>query len=190
MTVNNPNQLPVCLGADPGKSGAIVAIDLKGEYVDQVSGKATPKDISDWVAAISPRTLMAILEKVHSMPRDSAKSAFTFGFSYATMWVLFLAHGIRFIHKTPQQWMKLMECMTGGDKNVSKARAQEHFPRVKVTLRNADALLMAELARRMAVKIALASDEELEEASRPRRVIHRPTAQPTPPRRPAWMSKA
>jgi hypothetical protein len=40
-----------------------------------------------------------------------------------------------------------MKCRTGGDKNISKARAQELFPRVKVTHKNADALLLAKLAQ-------------------------------------------
>jgi len=38
--------------------------------------------------------------------------------------------------------------MTGGDKNVSKRRAQELFPEIKITHAIADALLIAEYARR------------------------------------------
>jgi len=41
-----------------------------------------------------------------------------------------------------------MGCLTKGDKNVSKRRAQELFPALKVTHAIADALLIAEFARR------------------------------------------
>jgi len=42
-----------------------------------------------------------------------------------------------------------MGCMTKGDKNVSKRKAQELFPSMKVTHASADALLIAEYGRRM-----------------------------------------
>jgi hypothetical protein len=43
-----------------------------------------------------------------------------------------------------------MGCLTKGDKNVSKSRAQELFPSIKVTHAIADALLIAEHNRRTA----------------------------------------
>jgi hypothetical protein len=42
-----------------------------------------------------------------------------------------------------------MRCLTKGDKNVSKARAQELFPALKITHATADALLIAEYGRRL-----------------------------------------
>ncbi len=42
----------------------------------------------------------------------------------------------------------LHQILTKGDKNVSKRRAQELFPALKVTHAIADALLIAEFARR------------------------------------------
>ncbi len=44
--------------------------------------------------------------------------------------------------------MKTLDCMTGGDKNVTKRKAQELFPEIKVTHAIADALLIGEYARR------------------------------------------
>jgi hypothetical protein len=49
---------------------------------------------------------------------------------------------------SPQKWQKAMGCMTKGDKNVSKAKAQQLFPQLKITHAIADALLIAEYARR------------------------------------------
>ena len=43
----------------------------------------------------------------------------------------------------PQVWQKALGCMTGGDKNVTKRRAQELFPGHKITHATADALLIA-----------------------------------------------
>ena len=48
----------------------------------------------------------------------------------------------------PAKWQRAMGCLTKGDKKVSYRKAQELFPHVKVTHWNADALLIAEYARR------------------------------------------
>jgi hypothetical protein len=58
------------------------------------------------------------------------------------------AAGIPFERVTPQKWQKAMGCMTKGDKNVSKRRAQELFPQLKITHAIADALLIAEYGRK------------------------------------------
>jgi hypothetical protein len=41
-----------------------------------------------------------------------------------------------------------MGCLTKGDKNVSKKRAQELFPSIKCTHATSDALLIAEYGNR------------------------------------------
>jgi hypothetical protein len=50
---------------------------------------------------------------------------------------------------TPQRWQKSMGCRTGGDKRISRDAAQRLHPRIRVTHWNADALLLAEYARRL-----------------------------------------
>ena len=40
-----------------------------------------------------------------------------------------------------------MDCLTGGDKNVTKRKAQSLFPWVKVTHAIADSMLLAEYCR-------------------------------------------
>ena len=49
----------------------------------------------------------------------------------------------------PQVWQKVLGCLSRGDKNVTKAKAQQLFPAIKVTHAIADALLLAEYARRV-----------------------------------------
>jgi len=49
---------------------------------------------------------------------------------------------------TPQTWQKALRCLSRGDKNVTKSRAQGLFPNVfKITHANADALLLAHYTR-------------------------------------------
>jgi hypothetical protein len=48
---------------------------------------------------------------------------------------------------TPFTWQKRLQCLSGGDKNVTKARAQQLFPGVKISHITADALLLAEFCR-------------------------------------------
>jgi hypothetical protein len=58
------------------------------------------------------------------------------------------AASIPFERVRPQAWQKALACMTKGDKNVSKRRAQELFPSMKITHAIADSLLIAEYNRR------------------------------------------
>jgi hypothetical protein len=40
-------------------------------------------------------------------------------------------------------WQKALGCLTKGDKNITKRKAQEMFPGIKVTHATADSLLIA-----------------------------------------------
>ncbi len=55
--------------------------------------------------------------------------------------------GALFAHAGAVRWQKEMGCLTKGDKNVTKRRAQELFPTLKITHAIADALLIAEYGR-------------------------------------------
>lgn len=90
----------------------------------------------------------AYLEQVHSSPQMGVKSSFTFGNGFGHLEMALTAAGIPFERVRPQVWQKAMSCMTGGDKNVSKRKAQELFPHIKCTHATSDALLIAEFGRR------------------------------------------
>jgi hypothetical protein len=75
-------------------------------------------------------------------------SAFTFGRGYGALRMALTMFDLHFEEVTPRQWQKAMACLTGGDKNVSKRRAQELFPALTITHAIADALLIAEFSRR------------------------------------------
>jgi hypothetical protein len=53
------------------------------------------------------------------------------------------AAAIPFTRVRPQVWQKELGCLTKGDKNISKRKAQELFPSMKVTHATADSLLIA-----------------------------------------------
>jgi hypothetical protein len=138
----------IYIGIDPGKTGAIAFID--GNQAWSVKNRETMHDLVEAVRdATEGRTCTAVIEKVHSSPQMGVVSAFTFGQSYGQLEMLLTALGIRYEHVSPQKWQGDMKCRTGGDKNITKAKAQQLFPDVKITHANADALLIAEYCRRI-----------------------------------------
>jgi hypothetical protein len=85
----------------------------------------------------------AYLEQVHSSPQMGVVSAFTFGNGFGHLEMALTAAGIPFTRVRPQVWQKELGCLTKGDKNISKRKAQELFPSMKVTHATADSLLIA-----------------------------------------------
>jgi hypothetical protein len=137
----------IYLGIDPGKSGSIAFIDGCKSW--SIPNDITNKDLFDAITdaqRIAPIGL-AIIERVSASPQMGTVSAFSFGQSYGALEMLLTCTGVPFERITPVKWQNAMKSRTGGDKNISKARAQELFPNVKVTHKNADALLLARYAQ-------------------------------------------
>jgi len=137
------------IGIDPGKSGGIAWITDGKPCVEKMPGSL--RDLWDLICDITnhPRSTVdgrkykAYIEQVHSSPQMGVKSAFTFGNGFGHLEMALTAAGIPFERVRPQKWQQVMGCLTKGDKNVSKRRAQELFPSMKVTHSTADALLIA-----------------------------------------------
>jgi Holliday junction resolvasome RuvABC endonuclease subunit len=141
----------IYLGIDPGQSGCIAALwSDGGAWESHCPGDSTEGDIVNWIRNIQELGdgTRACIEIVHSSPQMGVTSAFTFGRSYGLLRGIVLAHKIPLIEVRPQKWQKAMGCMSKGDKNVTKAAAQRLWPSVKITHRNADALLIAEYGRK------------------------------------------
>lgn len=135
------------IGIDPGSSGAIAAL-IPGLYAPDVYKLAnTEADIAAWLSEHDSG--FAFVESVHAMPKQGVSSCFRFGQSYGFLRGLLIAMRIPFEEVTPQKWQKELGCLTKGDKNVSKARAQQLFPTSKVIHATADAMLIAEFGRRV-----------------------------------------
>lgn len=94
----------------------------------------------------------AFLEQVHHITGDGGQGSFTFGRVYGWCEMALTAHGVTPRDVRPQMWQAKLECPTGGDKNVSKRRAVELFPRERITHAVADALLIAEFGRRVLLR--------------------------------------
>lgn len=138
------------IGCDPGQSGGI-AIISEGLPPWAVKMPETERDLYDTIRALrawSDRECVAALEFVRSSPQMGVTSAFTFGMGYGLLRMALIASEIPFRDVTPNVWQKAMQCQTKGDKNVSKAKAQQLFPSMKITHAIADALLIAEWLRR------------------------------------------
>jgi len=142
------------IGIDPGASGGVAWIDETGD----ACVKKMPDTLADlWdlihslnfnVDFSSINQPKAYLEQVHSMPGQGVASSFKFGQGYGALEMALTAAGIPFERVSPQKWQKALGCLTKGEKNVSKRKAQELFPQLKITHATADALLIAEYGRR------------------------------------------
>jgi hypothetical protein len=133
-------------GIDPGLSGGVAFMNDDGTLESIQKMPETEKDTSDIFSACPPLAL-AIIERVHSFPEQGVSSSFKFGMHYGLLRGILVSIGIPFEDCPPQTWQRYMNCLTHGDKNISKAKAQQLFPGFKITHCTADAILIAKYAR-------------------------------------------
>lgn len=140
----------VYLGIDPGTTGAYALLNSKGKMlnlftfankgVDQIA-EAMIKDVKQHVKCL------AALEQVHSMPNQGVSSTFKFGASYGFVTGLLCAlrnfYDLEFFLVRPAEWQGELQCLSGGDKKVTQAAAQQRFPGVRITQKTGDACLIA-----------------------------------------------
>jgi crossover junction endodeoxyribonuclease RuvC len=96
--------LPTYIGVDPGQSGGLVAL-YSGVATYQVmpdTELGVWQTLRDWR---SPNC-QAVIEKVHSMPKQGVASSFTFGWGYGGLRMALIAASIPFSEVTPQAWQK------------------------------------------------------------------------------------
>ena len=145
--------MSVFVGVDVGAAGGIAVIDQHGRVLKAVKMPSTDQDLLDilcWPTREMPLVpCRAMLEKVHATPQMGVVSAFTFGGSYRACRMALTAARLPFDEVSPMKWQHKLECLSGGDKNLLKQRAQQLFPDEVVTLYIADALLLAEYCRRL-----------------------------------------
>lgn len=163
----------VFLGVDPGQDGGIAALIYKGDRKDRAAMKRmavsttkcpdTRKDVFEWLLKWSDGAT-ACIEQVHAFPgfgpkcpkcgkflrQQGVSSTFKFGQGYGQQLMALEAACIPYTEVTPAKWQRAVgvAAKARGEtrtqhKNKLKARAQQLYPDVKVTLYNADALLIA-----------------------------------------------
>ena len=150
--------MAIFCGIDPGKSGCLcVLTNSTPTFFDW------PKDddirtyfgaIAEYIEGVDIE--LAILEKVHAMPKQGVTSMFNFGENLG-MWKAFLViMEIPHLIVPPQQWMKGLVTKSDGPdtksavKNVATRmfpKAELHGPKGGYKDGRGDALLMAHYAR-------------------------------------------
>lgn len=146
---------PATMGVDPGVRGGVAVIAGEGHAVFTA---AFAPDMTRTQLKLVMRAAVkmlrgyhgaaAWLEKVGYMPGDGGQGAFTFGRVCGLLEGLLAEQDVDLRDVYPQTWQAALECLSGGNKNVTKNRAAALFPYVKVTHGIADALLIAEFGRR------------------------------------------
>jgi hypothetical protein len=118
------------VGIDPGQQGAIafyfpsaphlVAVEdmpLAGDHVDAVT-------LADRISQMRPD--MAVIENVHSMPKQGVASSFKFGRSFGVALGVISALNIPHHFVSPQKWKKHFGLTS--DKELSRALALRMWP--------------------------------------------------------------
>lgn len=99
--------------------------------------------------------VMAVLENVHSMPKQGVASSFCFGEGKGMWEGILAAYNIPVEMVSPQRWKKSMMDGQGKDKSAARFKAMSLFPNKSEQLKlvkhdgRAEALLMAEYGRRL-----------------------------------------
>ncbi len=137
------------LGIDPGSASGAIA------YVTETSAHAWPigelTDAEVWhivrsLVAVA-HAVTAVIERVGAMPKQGVSSTFKFGANYGMLRMALTASGVTWTEVAPAVWQRAMGCRTKGDKRVSRMRAAQLFPQLRITQKTADALLLALYAR-------------------------------------------
>ena len=137
--------MKIYIGIDPGKSGGICFIN--GDEIKSFKCPKTTHDMTEeLILAKNIKGCTAIVEKVWSFPGQGVKSVFNFGYNYG-LWIGILsALKIPYILVPANKWMRyysVPKLEKKDRKNYLKQLAQQMHPDHKVTLYNADAILLA-----------------------------------------------
>lgn len=161
------------LGIDPGMAGGIAKLKLDGSRwcPSAINMPATEKGIADYlwaqyvIANDEQIEIICFLEHIQPMPIIKRKKTQTgetreevnpglnqignFMKHYGFLRGCLITIGIPVEDIRPQAWQKLLGCMTKGNKNISKGKAQQLFPTMRITHSIADALCIAEAGRKI-----------------------------------------
>lgn len=140
------------MGIDPGVNGGVSVLTGDGgiAFVKGFKGKMTQKELIGVVRQAALVLTLAgsrncFIEKVGFIKGDGGKGANTFGRVDGLLRGTALTLGLSVRDTSPMMWQSRLECMSGGNKNVTKKRAIELFggQNVKITHAIADCLLIA-----------------------------------------------
>jgi crossover junction endodeoxyribonuclease RuvC len=136
----------ITIGIDPGKGGGIVFIkdrEVAHAFKCPDSERAMAILVKEETKGF--RRKRAMIEQVHSMPRDGVVSAFSFGRNYGTWLGILAGLNINTSYVRPQVWQKFYGKLPKEKKSRKhklKQLAFDLYPCAKNTLATADAVLI------------------------------------------------
>lgn len=134
----------IIIGFDPGKLGAICILPRKYKEVRTYEFKnySLRQLASILEDCTSESSYDIFVEKSGLHPTNGKQSFYQSGRNFGQIEGLLAKYPYTVIGST--RWMNLLDCRTGGDKNVTKDFAESIFGKyIRVTHINADALLIA-----------------------------------------------
>ena len=136
------------IGIDPGRSGAVAI--WSGGIDKVIKCPSNSKEMADIIKSVSNENVVAYVERVWARPSNATRAAFTFGVNYGEWLGILSTLNIDTVHVTPQTWMKYYKdkfnIKLPKEKKDRKNKLKElatHYTDKKVTLYNADAILIA-----------------------------------------------
>lgn len=130
------------LGADPGFTGAIAFLDpgtmelqvhdmpvvaeTKGKVIINLMGLGMLLAPGSQHNQPKDGRFMAVIEKVHAMPKQGGSSTFRFGEGYGALQMACAGHGYEMRYVTPHVWKKHFKLNSDG--NASRGLATQRFP--------------------------------------------------------------
>lgn len=146
------------IGIDPGIHLGGIAVYFNGtmEAYSMPEGFTEIYDFLRKIKLAYP-DCSAVLEDVgKGIPGQSSKATATFARHNGHLEMALYALGIKSEKVTPQKWQKLYSNTIGNSKgktktewkNILKNEAKRRYPDIKITLKTADAVLIAEYGRK------------------------------------------
>lgn len=142
--------MTIILGVDPGLSGALVFLDPVADTIAAYDMPTTTDtvdaaEVARLIRLYSPS--FAVIERVHSMPKQGVASTFSFGQSFGIVRGVVAALNIPIHLITPTVWKRRFGLLSV-EKDASRTRAIELWPasdafRRKKDHGRADAALLA-----------------------------------------------
>jgi hypothetical protein len=160
------------LGIDPGKTGGIAVVSSEGQLLYLVPCGDVEVDTIDRLKCAYSLygPFKAYIERVASFPGQGVSSTFTFGVRYGVIRGVLSTIGIPFIDVPPQTWQKTLglsqpkqssKDLTPAEKTsrrnarrkqqkqLAYQMARQLYPNdARITLENADGVLLAECCKR------------------------------------------
>src|ERR1035437_8333356 len=129
----------IYIGIDPGLSGAVAVITPDFNIVYDtptvlVEGEKTKRKYLVPAMAMllkpyaSRQDVLAVLENVHSMPKQAVASSFCFGEGKGMWEGILAAFEIPVELVSPQRWKKAIMADQGKDKSAARFKAMALFP--------------------------------------------------------------